>query len=175
MAYTRFLAVSSIAGDAFNYTFFLRHLMLSSNQLTEISQSFLDNTPALEVLELQDNSIWALPMVRNHISSPVHATGNPLQCDQYGPTMTGCTCTPPLVTSEHCGYTRCLPTANGCHSNLLFNSSNCSVAPASACVNGSVVLGIQYYNEPLKSFLPLTVCESAYPTASGFGYIEAYQ
>lgn len=166
-----------IAGDAFNYSFFLKHLILSHNNLTLLSQTFLDNTPTLNILKIDHNDIRAIPQLRNHISSSLHANGNPLSCAQYGPVMSGCQCRTGggLLLGDFCGYMRCTSTIDGCPPNLIFNSSNCSAAPWSSCVTGSDVLGQQFYSTSLRAFLPVTHCATSYPNPSGIGFEAAYE
>eukprot|EP00035_Acanthoeca_spectabilis_P010582 m.187131 g.187131 ORF g.187131 m.187131 type:complete len:1037 (+) comp15068_c0_seq7:243-3353(+) len=159
-----------IAGDAFNYTFSLKILDLSNNQLSFISTSLQDNTPALQSLRVRNNSILAIAAHRNGIVEDNAATENPLLCSAYGPSMMNCVCTNNMTFGIHCGYARC---SASCPSGLVWNSTSCSDAPFSSCVNVTTVMGRQYYAENIGAFLPVTNCRTAFPSATG--YHQAYQ
>lgn len=167
--------LTELDGTAFSYTFDLKELILAHNALTVIPQELQDNTPALTQLNIASNNVRAIVQVRNHISTPADAAHNPLTCATYGPTLEGCNCTAGLLLSVHCGYIRCTPDRQGCSASLLFNSSDCSSAPWSSCVNGATVLGQQYYSSEVQAFLPVTQCATAYAMAHGGNYRPAYQ
>lgn len=153
-------AITSVAPDAFDYALtHLRHLDLSSNNLTVISTGLLLNTPALQSLILVNNPIVAIPHAGNHIGSRESMVGTPLQCETYGPVTMNCTCSVG-VPSVHCGYVRCTQTPTGCEDGSIFNSSNCDGAPWSRCVTGAVPQ--QYYIQDLNTFLPITVCSELF-------------
>lgn len=94
-----------------------------------------------------------------------------ISCDQYGPTLQGCTCPEGYIFSTLCGYGRCLQTENGCSAGELFNAS-CTVAPASNCL--TQCRGHQYYSATAQACIPTTVCETAFPDHE-VGYLQAYE
>eukprot|EP00035_Acanthoeca_spectabilis_P000686 m.74928 g.74928 ORF g.74928 m.74928 type:complete len:1145 (-) comp10359_c0_seq1:117-3551(-) len=166
-----------IDGEAYAYTFFLRSLDLSYNKLTVVPTMLQTNAPVLEQLQIHNNQIVAIPLTSNHISNPADASVNVLQCAEYGPTLKNCTCPKRFHVDVHCLYVRCTPVdePNGCPDNLLYNSSNCSAGPWSACVNPNSVLGRQYWNAGSQSFVPVTDCRTAFPLDDGSGFSKAYQ
>ena len=149
-----------IAADAFPYTFLLTSLLLSNNSLTFLSSDLLANMPALSALTVDANPIHAMPIQNNHI---VSAQGIEMQCSSFGPIIHegDCQC-PQGNLSFLCGYVRCVTLQDGCPPDTELNRSNCSMAPFSACVAPDAAKG-QYYDSDLQSFLPYTVCATAYP------------
>jgi hypothetical protein len=167
--------ITHIASDAFKYNLDLQSLDVRHNQLTVINAVLMSNTPTVSSLFTGTNYIWALPLTNNHIAHASDATENQIACSSYGPNVTNCTCTAPLHLSTHCGYIRCMPSEDGCPVDQLFNSSDCSMSPRSACVVPSQVSPQLFYSQSLQLFLPVTNCTSAYARSHGNGFRSAYQ
>eukprot|EP00037_Helgoeca_nana_P031080 m.392601 g.392601 ORF g.392601 m.392601 type:complete len:1013 (+) comp28325_c0_seq15:255-3293(+) len=166
--------ITHLSDDAFNYTLRLQILDLSNNFLTVEKAAFVANTPGLDMLVLNNNHILAVPLTSNHIANSASGTGNVLQCSLYGPTASGCVCGPGYtLASGWCGYVRCIPssTPNGCGAGAIFNSTDCSRAPFSACVMGTVTG--QFYSESDTAFLTISRCTSAFPRDGS--YLNAYE
>jgi hypothetical protein len=138
--------ITSVAQDAFTYNFNVQTLDLSKNQLGVVPTGTLNTLPALRDFRISDNKIWAIQQSNTHLSSAENAAGNVIQCSAFGANTAGCTC--PLAgynLSLHCGYWRCTQEPNGCPPEQIFNSSDCSNAPGSLCVNTSHIPPDQYY------------------------------
>jgi Leucine-rich repeat (LRR) protein len=178
--------MTEVAPHACSNTTDIRSLGLSGNLLTmvpiEVQESLLGK---LHSLDLGDNRLLALPLYGNVIHSPAHhQQGNVLQCASYTPYVEECTCIPPLVISTHCGYIRCAPQLNGCPTDQfpLCNvegstggecPGTCSDGPWSPCIGSLSVLGKQYFDVKLQTFLPVTPCSTRFPLGSGFH--DAYE
>jgi hypothetical protein len=167
--------ITHIASDAFRYNLDLQSLDVRQNQLTVVNAVLMSNTPTVSSLYTGTNHIWAIPLTNNHIAHATDATENLIACSSYGPNATNCTCTAPLHVSTHCGYIRCMSSEDGCAVDQLFNSSDCSISPLSACVDPSQVSPQLFYSQSLQVFLPVTNCTSAYARSHGKGFRSAYQ
>jgi hypothetical protein len=169
--------ITDVSAAAFPFSTVLQGLDLSDNNLTSLSIDVSRNTPVLSSLVLRGNQrLWALPQDNNHVFSAAAAAGSTLRCATYGPTATECSCARGFVLSVFCGYVRCTlaELTDGCANGTIFNSSNCALAPQSACVRGEVAG--QYYNAAIKAFLRISNCSTAFPLSQGStAYIPAYQ
>lgn len=144
-----------------NYSFVLQSLYISHNRLSVLSIELLSTIPGLNVLAANNNSIFAIPVISNHLAVPASMAGNQLTCTSYGPFATGCTCKDGDL-DVHCGYVRCTTANHGCERDAEFNSSDCSGAPWSSCVCVDDVPNGQYYDSSTEAFRQLTVCESEF-------------
>ena len=138
-----------------------------------------DSLPTLSRFSVDNNELLAIPTQNSRITSANDAIGNLLQCSGLTPTAVGCVCASGLYVSQLCGYTRCTETPNGCPAEQFLNSSNCTIAPWSACVAPSQALKAeQYYNTEVSAFLPVTRCATAYPnpdTTATSAFIPSYK
>lgn len=168
-------AITMFAGDAFNYTFDVKEIVLSHNLITVLPQQLIDNTPSLERLVLNNNRLVAIPVHFNRISTKTGAAEhNPLQCTQYGPIALGCRCkSPDLVVNMLFGYVRCTPTITGCSNGSYLNATDLSNAPWSVCFT-EVPLGF-YYDTTAQALLPLTNCARAFKLRNSTAYLRAYE
>lgn len=171
-----FRRMTTIAGDAFTYSFKLHELILSDNDLSFIPALLTENLPALQRLSAANNQILIIPRTSNHIADPLDFVGNPLQCDHYGPQTSLCTCPANFTVDTRFGYTQCTPvsTPNGCPLNTFFNVSDTSATPWSVCV-ADVPKGL-YYNHEEQVFLRVTECNTAFRKFGTLDeYLSAYQ
>eukprot|EP00038_Savillea_parva_P020647 m.32043 g.32043 ORF g.32043 m.32043 type:complete len:1106 (-) comp4855_c0_seq1:61-3378(-) len=162
-----------LAPDAFGFSTFLKELDLSNNALTVIPVDFQSNTPALSNLRLANNAILALPQANNHITQSTDVLGNPLQCQSYGPNLQNCACLNNDYLRVSCGYMTCVANLSVCPHGSIVNASDCSLAPWPVCVSDSAMHNREYYNENMRSFMPLTDCGTAYRSNKGH-YLPAF-
>lgn len=156
---------------------------LQNNHITTpLSQEFFGIAEGyLFYLDLTGNAIDA---VATPLATPrqgfVMSSGEGLFCESFSKTQangfgaaTNCSCASGFHLSLQCGYRRCTRERNGCPANFIINSTNCSVAPRSACVAGGIVPDGQYYNLDTGAFLPLSKCETEYSHHQR--YVHAYE
>mmetsp|Transcript_1080 Transcript_1080/g.3676 ORF Transcript_1080/g.3676 Transcript_1080/m.3676 type:complete len:1341 (+) Transcript_1080:122-4144(+) len=169
--------MTSISPMAFGYNRVLKELDLSGNALTVIPIGLQSALPELQSLNINDNEIRAVPLHDSRVPDGIASGRNPLTCDTLAPSATGCTCSPGYHLSTHCGYVRCTKQPDGCSPPLLFNGSSCDGAPWSSCVDVNTVLGRQYYDASVETFLPVSRCDTEFPSrsASKPKYQAAYQ
>jgi hypothetical protein len=170
--------ITQVAQDVFTYNFDVQALDLSNNRLGVVLTETLNTLPVLGNFQLYNNPIWAIQQTNTHLSSGSNVLGSNsiLQCSGFGAFTTGCTCPLGYYRSSHCGYWRCTPEPNGCPLRSFFNSSDCTDAPLSQCVNASNFPEGQYYDESLQAFLPLTNCTTLYPDEiDSHAFLQAYQ
>jgi hypothetical protein len=100
-------------------------------------------------------------------------SGNVLQCNYFARsvtegfgTPTNCTCGIGFVFDDWtaCSFHRCIRNTltDGCDNSMVWNSTNCAVAPVSSCVVKANVIrrGRQYYSPATQSFSALTNCSA---------------
>lgn len=167
--------LTTFAPNAFNYSFDLTMLILRNNLLTFVPSGLQDNAPGLKSLVVTNNAIQAITSEGSRIAQSNDATDNILSCSTFSPLASGCDCSNGLHLTNHCGYVRCTPTPDGCDGGTLLNGSNCTLAPWSACVEGTEVLGREYYVRSLQQFLPITNCSTAFANVQGPGFLPAYE
>lgn len=164
--------ITVLGADTFLDSFFvpLTSLDLSDNLLTVLTTSTMQALPRATDVSFKNNRIQAVPVAGNfHVEQNDSMSGNVIACRQYGPvSVTGCGCGAGYEPSEHCGYARCLRTANGCSNASIFNSTDCDAAPFSTCIDGSVD-GF-YYNALQGAFQPLTDCSTEFATIGQRAY-----
>lgn len=160
-------------------------MLLTNNLITSpLSQPLFGAAAGnLDLLDVTGNAISAVATAFALPRNGVFMTeGSVLRCSRFlvSPTTgfstaVDCTCNIGYHKSTACGFVRCISDSmqsDGCPTGSIVNSSNCSVAPISACVIGTVQG--QYYNLESQAFLPLSECASLFQT-SPHSYLPAYE
>jgi len=161
------------------------YITLANNRITgAVTQElFASCEGSLNLLELGGNAITAVPTT---FVPPVYGffmnDGASLRCDSFErsdanglATATNCTCEGGGVLNELCGYLRCTPTLSGCPGNWISNTTNCSIAPSSACVDPATAFSEgQYFNPEQGAFVRFVDCATLFRIPGG-GFRAAYE
>jgi hypothetical protein len=173
--------ITEVAVNTFAYNFDLTTLSLAHNHLTIIRVGLVETLPALSSFSIESNNISAVPQDSNHISAATFAATNELQCAEYGPTPTNCTCrTQGQIARVECNYVYCSPNCSAdqhrvvtCVDENSGTGTPIGGVPVVSCLKKCA--GAQYYNRATSACTPLLDCRVAFPGPFDEIYEPAYQ